>query len=115
MGAGGERFRLIGVARGALDFCDFGGMREVLDAGMPILATENRVCTRGLLRGIDVNILALGGLHGRGAMAGAGKLHPAWLAAVDWRQREWERAATPARIAGRRKSSGAAFRLVRSS
>ena len=71
MGAGGERFRLIGVARGALDFCDFGGMRKVLDAGMPILATKNRVCTRGLLRRIDVNILALGGLHARGAMAGA--------------------------------------------
>src|ERR1700739_940388 len=70
VGAGGERFRLIGVARGALDFFDFGGMRKVLDASVAILAAEHRVCTRGVLSRINGNVSTLTGRHARGAMAG---------------------------------------------
>ena len=70
VGAGGERFRLIDVTRGALDFFEFGGMRKVLDAGVAVLTPENRVRTRGVLRRIDVNILAFFRLHPRVAVAG---------------------------------------------
>src|SRR5215469_18620633 len=70
VGAGGERFRLIGVARGALDFFDFGGMRKGLNAGVAILAAESRLNTRGVPGRMDEDIFTLFGLHPRGAAAG---------------------------------------------
>src|SRR5215467_3363718 len=70
VGAGGERFRLIGMARGALDFFDFGGMRKGLNAGVAILAAESRVNTRGVLGRMNEDIFAVFGLHPHGAVAG---------------------------------------------
>ena len=43
--AGRKGFGLVGMARAALDFYDLGGMREFLDVGVAVFATENGVST----------------------------------------------------------------------
>jgi len=69
VGAGGESFGLVGMAGGALHFGDFGGMRELFDGSVAVLAAENRVGAGGMLGWVDRNTFPGGGLHSRFAMA----------------------------------------------
>ncbi len=56
---------LIGVARRALDFRNFCGMRKILDGRVTVLAAENTVHARGVLLRADGNIHALFRFHAR--------------------------------------------------
>jgi hypothetical protein len=67
--AGGERLGLVRMAGGALHFGDFGGMRELFDGGVAILAAKNRVGAGGMLGWVDGNAFSGAGLHSRFAMA----------------------------------------------
>ena len=57
------------MAGGALDFGDFGGMRELFDVGVAVLAAENPVGAGGVLGRVDRNALPGAGLHSRLAVA----------------------------------------------
>src|ERR1022692_1990148 len=70
VGAGGESFGLVRMAGGALHSGYFGGMRELFDGGVAILAAENSVGAGGMLGRVDGNAFSGGGLHSRFAMAG---------------------------------------------
>ncbi len=70
VGAGGEGFGLVRMAGGALHFGDFGGMGELFDGGVAVLAAENSVGAGGMLGRVDGNAFSGGGLHSRFAMAG---------------------------------------------
>src|SRR5208337_3539884 len=69
VGAGGEGLGLVGMAGGALNFGEFGGMREIFDGGVAVLAAENAVGAGGMPGRVDRNALPGAGLHSRLAMA----------------------------------------------
>ena len=64
-----EVFHFLIMASGALDLRNFLGVREFLDRGVAILATENAVSAGSVFRGVDGNIFAGLGFHTRLAVA----------------------------------------------
>src|SRR5260370_41415903 len=69
VGAGGEGFGLVRMAGGASHLDDFGGMREIFDGGVAVLAAENPVCARCMFGRVDRNALPGVGFHFRLTMA----------------------------------------------
>src|ERR1019366_316648 len=69
VGAGGEGLGLVRMACGASHFGDFGGMREIFDGGVAVLAAENPVCAGGMLVRLDRNALSGVAPYSRVALA----------------------------------------------
>ncbi len=67
--APGECLHFIFVARGALYFGDFSGVRKIFNAGMAIGTAQNRMRAGRVFRRIDVDVLACVRLHTRLPMA----------------------------------------------
>src|SRR5271169_4101835 len=63
MGALWEALGLLLVAGRALNLGHFRGMRKILDGRVAALATENGMHAGAMFRSVDVDILALVGLH----------------------------------------------------